>query len=101
MMLGESGLIENDLFVICKEYESYFKHSSVVQVNAHNKTHALMIETVEGDEFEVGICPSGWFLRNKVKPTYYETFEGLMNVEYPQFRTTFANNLLSRLNALQ
>lgn len=100
-MLAETNLIENDLYIICKEYEKYFKQITVVQVDAVNKSHALIIETNEGDHFKVGICINGWFLKDTIKPTYYETFEGLMNVIYPQFRATFANDLFSKLNALQ
>lgn len=100
-MFEHPGSIESDLHVICKEYKKYFKQTSVVQVNGNGKPYALIIKTNEGDEFNVGISPSGWFLRNKVKPSYYETFEGLMNDVYPQFCNTFANDLLTKLNALQ
>lgn len=92
-------MLENDLREICKVYSNYLKDAHV-DFDPKKKQHVLFLETENHTKLQIGVCVGGWFLFGKAKTQYYETFEGLMNDVSPEFRSIFANDLFSKLNAL-
>lgn len=87
----------NELAVISSEYESYFPECELVLLS--NDDSHIQIITQEGILLKVSVNVSGWYQRGH--PTHYETFELLMNTVSPAFRDSFANDLMSKLGALQ
>lgn len=90
----------DDICEVFRMYKHYFDEMAVVPDMLRSDL-ALSVLTKENMAMKIAICNSGWYLLGEEEPMYYESFEAMMNVLSPGFRSDFGNELLSKLLELK
>lgn len=95
-----SAMSQNELSEVFRMYRHYFDEMSIMPDMA-NQIHVLTLFTKENKSLKIAVCNYGWYLVDDKSPTYYESFEAMMNVLSPGFRSDFGNELIGKLAHLK